>query len=459
MGASHSASSTHLLERADPVEVGLRLAAALRARWFGSSDEWAHPSSHLDSDEELLLLRERMLAITRAPLHEFLAAVPESPARRELTDAFWEFDGFRAYALAAVKADPSLGKLTYKAVPKHCTESEFWRLYFASVHAVFSDMPDEEPSPAKSRRTSRMTSPKRLPPLSLPRTKSNFLRQEPWARLGGELVWLLSPESPNLQQGKLHGGATVTAGPHDGVAGFSFESPSAVFELGERVPLDGEWTVACWFWADEATSMRKRCLVSAPDEEEHAVCSHGGELGVLLPEAGGGFHPCGFNLSVLGEEAKGWFHLAAVGGRAKTSFYLNGGCVGVSDAQAEHDLLYVGNTPPGAIGTLSQPWGVISDLRVFGRMLDEVELVTLARMVPEEDRPPMPSTEIIAQHARQREVIGAIHSLELAADMLASADVTLGSSIPRDKCDLKRMREDILDLSSRVKGDRNAQSQ
>lgn len=122
MGAASS------LDSADGEEVGLRLSAALRARWFGATDESTHSKADLEQDAMLLSVRSAMLNISQSSLADFLAASKGTPARRELTDAFWELGAFKPHALAAVKADPALSKLTYRCVPKHLSESEFWRL-------------------------------------------------------------------------------------------------------------------------------------------------------------------------------------------------------------------------------------------------------------------------------------------------------------------------------------------
>lgn len=130
MGAASSTDSARWarLESADSPEVGLRLAAALRARWFGASDESTHSKADLEQDGLLPSVRSAILDISQNSVADFLAASKGTPARRELTDAFWELGAFKPYALAAVKADPALSKLSYRCVPKHLSESEFWRL-------------------------------------------------------------------------------------------------------------------------------------------------------------------------------------------------------------------------------------------------------------------------------------------------------------------------------------------
>ncbi|KAJ1639503.1 hypothetical protein T492DRAFT_86033 [Pavlovales sp. CCMP2436] len=189
MGAAQSAA----INKADPEEVGLRLTAALTARWFSTSDQSQSASrAELTADQTLVGARNAILDVSSQTLQEFMA-YSGTPARRELTDAIWEFDAFKAYATAAVRHDPKISKLSYRAVPKHCIESEFWRLYFVSVYAALAEVQAEDSlmPTSKSRRLSTMSSPKRLTPLSLPRGNSCFLRKEPWARVGGESLWLL----------------------------------------------------------------------------------------------------------------------------------------------------------------------------------------------------------------------------------------------------------------------------
>jgi len=427
--------------------------------------------AELLADTTLCSVRNSLLDISSACVPDFLSASSGTPARRELTDAFWEFDAFKPYALAAVKADPSLSKLSYKAVPKHTTESEFWRLYFVLAYAALAEsMADaaQAHSPkGKTRRLSTMTSPKRLAPLSLPRGNSLFLRQEPWARVGGEILWLLSDESQHLLQGKLYGGAGLTEGPQPGVAAFAFTTPTAVFELGAPAALDasandeasgppssssggtGEWAVCCWFLATEESTHGLRCLACA-DGTEQLVCLREGELGLHTGRTG--FLSCGFPIGAL---ANGWYHLAAVGLRGKTTFSLNGEAVGMVDAQCVAPLRFVGNTPQ-VFGTPSQPFGIVADVRAYCRAIDEAEIVALARMVPEANRPSVPTNEALRAFARKRAVELARQKLELAADMIASADVALGPSLVpsvRRSYDLGAMREQLLLLSSAMDGD------
>lgn len=328
---------------------------------------------------------------------------------------------------------------------------------------------DREVHNSKSRKLTSMTSPKRLPPLSLPRGNSLFLRQEPWARMGGELIWLMSGDSQHVREGRLFGGACLTEGPMAGVAAFALTTPTAVFELGCATPLaadDGapseqpavapapapgtpagaEWTVCCWFLVVAESSHGQRCLACGSAREQ-LVCLSDGELGTRS-EATGGFLSCGFSVGAL---APGWYHLAVVGLRGMTTFSLNGESVGTVDAQCVAPLRFVGNVPPGSLPP--QPFGTVADVRAFSRALDEAEIVALARMVPEADRPSVPTAEALRAFARKRAVDCARQKLELAAEMIASADVVLGPSIApslRKSIDLSAMRDQLLTLSTSV---------
>jgi hypothetical protein len=453
MGAGQSA----LLDQADPEEVGLRLVAALRARWFGSTDESAHSKADLQADAVLVGGRNMILDISSTPVPEFLAAESGTPARRELTDAFWEFGAFKPFALAAVKADPKLSRLAYKCVPKHRTESEFWRLWFVHVYAALSEACGMEPMTASvghSVSRSSMTSPKRLAPIELPRANSVFLRQEPWARIGGECVWLLSDESAHVVQGRMVHGAGMAEGPQPGVAAFSFASPSAMLELGAPAPLDpsspsadgeahAQWTVCAWILVDERTPKGERCLACGSAREQVA-CLHEGELG-LRTGPDGSFHSSGFN---LGAVERGWFHLTAVGLRGKTTFYLNGMAIGTVEAQCTMALRFVGNVP----GPAAHPFGTIADFRAFHRSLDEAEIVALANMVPDTERPRVPSTQALVAFARKHAVASVRNDLERAAKIIASADAELRPlqlpAVAKSACDLATMSEQLRKLAA-----------
>jgi cytidylate kinase len=55
--------------------------------------------------------------------------------RAELTDTLWDFDAaYRALSAAHAARAAGIGALVYKLVPKHCTESAFWRAYWCRAH-------------------------------------------------------------------------------------------------------------------------------------------------------------------------------------------------------------------------------------------------------------------------------------------------------------------------------------
>lgn len=440
MGAAESS-----LDSADPEEVGLRLASALRARWFGASEELSHSKADLQADSTLVAVRKSLLGISQLELEDFLAASAGTPARRELTDALWEFGAFHPYALAAVKADPGLCRLSYKCVPRHATESEFWRVFFVHAYAALAERAADESPCLKSRRLSALASPRRLPPIAPPRGLTPFLRQEPWARVGGEVLWLLSDASHHLLAGTLHGGAALTDGPMAGVCAISLSAPSAAFELGAPQALGAEWSVCCWLLVGAQSGSGARALACGSGSEQY-VCLRDGELGAQTEASG--FAPCGLSVRAL---QPGWYHIAAVGLRGKTSFYLNGEPVGTAAAQCAADLRFVGNAPQ-AFGACAQPAGCLADVRAFARALDEAEVVALSRMVPEAERPAVPTAEALRAFASRRAVELARQKLQLAAEMIGSASAVLGPALPHAAAgvDLGAMREQLLLLSSAV---------
>jgi hypothetical protein len=162
-----------------------------------------------------------------------------------------------------------------------------------------------------------------------------------------------------------------------------------------------------------------------------------------------GFVGSGFNVGAL---QQGWFHLAAVGMLGKTTFSLNGEVVGIVDAQVVARKRFIGNAPP-AFGVAPQPFGVIADVRGFTCALDEAVITALARMVPESDRPPVPTSGALAAYSRKRTVEHARKQLALAAEMVAAADAALGSTVApgaHKAYDLHAIGEQLLALSSAV---------
>lgn len=78
------------------------------------------------------IARSAIISLSALPTEEFLEiAYTEHAIPKE----DWRFEEYHAAASAALREDIKLNKIIYRLVPKKCTESEFWRLYFSEVNA------------------------------------------------------------------------------------------------------------------------------------------------------------------------------------------------------------------------------------------------------------------------------------------------------------------------------------
>lgn len=58
--------------------------------------------------------------------------------RAELLPELWDFNRFKELSQKHAMASSAIASMVYKLVPKHCTESEFWRAYWCHVHHVLA---------------------------------------------------------------------------------------------------------------------------------------------------------------------------------------------------------------------------------------------------------------------------------------------------------------------------------
>lgn len=105
-----------------------------------SAEEGAWPASWFNGDN----------TGTQAQLEAIKSVAAKDPSsftaqaragRAELMPELWpgEFPRFKALSAAHAANSPDIANLVYKLVPKHCTESEFWRCYWCHVYAVLEE--------------------------------------------------------------------------------------------------------------------------------------------------------------------------------------------------------------------------------------------------------------------------------------------------------------------------------
>ena len=81
-------------------------------------------------EKDRKLARDAILSLSAMAPDDFMKIGSE---KHVIASDAWKFEEYHAAAAAAVQEDIGLNKIIYKLVPRKCSESEFWRLYFSEV--------------------------------------------------------------------------------------------------------------------------------------------------------------------------------------------------------------------------------------------------------------------------------------------------------------------------------------
>ena len=116
-------------------------ASALRVQDMGAeqsapAEEWPPGWSAMTSEKQKTA-RGLILGISAEPRTDFLAIADASYC---IPAAEWRFEQYHAAATAAVQEDQKLNRCVYCLVPRHLSESDFWRLYFSKTLAILDSV-------------------------------------------------------------------------------------------------------------------------------------------------------------------------------------------------------------------------------------------------------------------------------------------------------------------------------
>ncbi|MGA8897311.1 MAG: LamG domain-containing protein [Planktothrix agardhii] len=177
----------------------------------------------------------------------------------------------------------------------------------------------------------------------------------------------------------------------------NFSNTNSVVKLNQALYLTPDWSIEAWFVYPLPETAGWNTLIRS-ESEHHILVKNGKQLGIVLKNhiQGQGFFDCGFNMELLTE---GWHHLAAVGRGDTTLFYIDGKKVGDVKAKALKDAEENLNKNPNdaaakkkvedikkatlkvadivrTIGnsTEGQPFGKLSELRIWGVALSDDEI-------------------------------------------------------------------------------------
>jgi len=115
----------------------------------------------------------------------------------------------------------------------------------------------------------------------------------------------------------------------------NFSNSNSVVKLNQSLVLPADWTIEAWFFYPLAEAEEWNTLTSGPDDHRILVRNRK-KLGIYLNNDSlkQNFYDSGFNMELL---SQGWHHLAAVGGKDTTRFYIDGKKVGDTKAKALAD--------------------------------------------------------------------------------------------------------------------------
>ena len=163
-----------------------------------------------------------------------------------------------------------------------------------------------------------------------------------------------------------------------------FATTAAVLKPAAPILPGDSWTLETWFFYPLAPAPGYSTLAKGQIADHHVVVLRDGvreRLGVYFND--GGFRDSGCDLRRL---TVGWHHLAVVadgtGDAARTRFHIDAGQVGEIAGKTTREIASIGNCE-GA----NQPFGRLSELRLWGVALTPTEILAHSRAALTGDEP------------------------------------------------------------------------
>jgi hypothetical protein len=179
----------------------------------------------------------------------------------------------------------------------------------------------------------------------------------------------------------------------------NFDNSNSVVKLDQPLYLPSDWTIEAWFFYPLPEAGEWNTLTRGKNADHHILVRNRKQLGIYLNKDSlkQNFYDSGFNMELL---SQGWHHLAAVGGKDTTRFYIDGKKVGDTKAKAladaqdnlkktpndavaqkkvddikkaslkvSSDVFAIGNFQDG-----TQQFGKVAEVRIWGVVLSDEEI-------------------------------------------------------------------------------------
>ncbi|MEG5207856.1 LamG domain-containing protein [Microcoleus sp. ARI1-A3] len=179
----------------------------------------------------------------------------------------------------------------------------------------------------------------------------------------------------------------------------NFGNSNSAVKLNQPLFLPADWSIEAWFFYPLPEAGEWNTLTRGQNSDHHILVRNRKQLGIYFnnDSLGQNFYDSGFNMELL---SQGWHHLAAVGGKDTTRFYIDGKKVGDTKAKAladaEENLKKTPNDAAAkkkvddikkailkvtsdvyAIGNTNgsgQQFGKVAEVRIWGVSLTEEEI-------------------------------------------------------------------------------------
>jgi hypothetical protein len=146
--------------------------------------------------------------------------------------------------------------------------------------------------------------------------------------------------------GRLLGVKTINTGHRERGRIFDFRSQNSRLLLNRPVRLPAQWTLSAWFKGPMNRNGRWRTLFRGRGGDHQIIIHPNGTLGSYFNvknRGRRGFQGTRYNLLRDSKMRTGWHHVAAVGNRGMTTFYIDGRKVGTIRGQSRTDVWSLGN--------------------------------------------------------------------------------------------------------------------
>jgi len=186
--------------------------------------------------------------------------------------------------------------------------------------------------------------------------------------------------------GRLLGVKTVNTGNSKRGRVFVFNNMSSRILLNRPVRLPAQWTLSAWFKGPVQANRRWHTLFRGRAGDHQIIIHPNGKLGSyfnVTNRGRRGFVGTSYNVLRDPKLRTGWHHVAAVGSRGTTTFYIDGRRVGTIRGQSRTDVWSIGNYQGGGQRFTRR----VDDFQIDNTALTRRDILRMAKGPP----PPKPA--------------------------------------------------------------------